>query len=144
MQNTWCLVILHDDIIKWKHFPRYWTFVRRITRSPVNSPHKGQCRGALMFSLIFARKKKRLSKESWFKTPSRSSWRHCNDLRDDRNEGYSSYFWNHVETLVEDIYKVNGICSNEHLLPNIIVRFQKYIRHMLLLTWIMLLCYFIN
>ena len=20
----------HDDVIKWKHFPRYWSFVRRI------------------------------------------------------------------------------------------------------------------
>ena len=43
---------LHDDVIKWKHFPRYWPFVRGIHRSPVNSPHKGQWRGALMFSLI--------------------------------------------------------------------------------------------
>ena len=42
----------HDDVIKWKHFPRYWPFVRGIYRSPVNSPHKGQWRGALIFSLI--------------------------------------------------------------------------------------------
>ena len=39
-----------DDVIKWKQF--------RVTgplcgNSPVNSPHKGQWRGALMFSLIF-------------------------------------------------------------------------------------------
>ena len=45
----------HDDVIKWKHFPRYWPFVRGIHRSPVNSLHKGQWRGALMFSLICAR-----------------------------------------------------------------------------------------
>ena len=45
----------HDDVIKWKHFPRYWPFVRGIHRSPVNSPHKGQWRGALMFTLISAR-----------------------------------------------------------------------------------------
>ena len=38
--------------MKWKYFPRYWPFVRGIHRSPVNSPHKGQWRGALMFSLI--------------------------------------------------------------------------------------------
>ena len=49
------LYIDHDDVIKWKHFPRYWPFVRGIHRSPVNSPHKGQWRGALMFSLICAR-----------------------------------------------------------------------------------------
>ena len=47
----------HDDVIKWKHFPCHWPFLRGIHRSPVNSPHKGQWRGAFMFSLI---------------------WRHCN------------------------------------------------------------------
>ena len=58
----------HDDVIKWKHFPRYWTFVRGIHWLPVNSPHKGQWH-------------KPLSKQSWcwwFETPSRSLWRHCN------------------------------------------------------------------
>ena len=35
-------------------FPHYWPFVREIRRTPVNSPHKGQWRGALMFSLICA------------------------------------------------------------------------------------------
>ena len=27
--------IIHDDVIKWKHFPRYWTFVRYCGDSPV-------------------------------------------------------------------------------------------------------------
>ena len=45
----------HDDVIQWKRFPRYWPFVWGIHRSPVNSPHKGQWCGALMFSLIGAR-----------------------------------------------------------------------------------------
>ena len=45
---------VHDDVIKWKNFLRYWPFVRGIHRSPVNSPHKGQWRGALMFSVICA------------------------------------------------------------------------------------------
>ena len=44
----------HDDVIKWKHFPRFWPFVRGIHRSTVNSPHKGQWRGALVLSLICA------------------------------------------------------------------------------------------
>ena len=43
-----------DWLIKWRHIPRYWPFVRGIHRSPVNSPHKGQWRGALVFSLIYA------------------------------------------------------------------------------------------
>ena len=41
---------LHDGVIKWTHFPRYWPFVRGIHRLRVNSPHKGQWRGALLFS----------------------------------------------------------------------------------------------
>ena len=45
---------LHYDDIKWKHFPRYWPFVRGIHRSPVNSPHKDQWRGASIFFLICA------------------------------------------------------------------------------------------
>ena len=65
----------------WRHqmatFPRYWPFVRGIHRSPVNSPHKGHWRGALMFSLIYARTKQ--SRRRWFETPSRSLWRHCNE-----------------------------------------------------------------
>ena len=42
----------YDDIIKWKHLPRYWPFVRGIHRSTVDSPHTGQWRGVLMFSFI--------------------------------------------------------------------------------------------
>ena len=45
---------IHDDVIKWKYFPRYWPFVQRIHWSLVNSPHKGQWHKALMFSLICA------------------------------------------------------------------------------------------
>ena len=35
-------------------FSRYWPFVPGIHRSPVNSPHKGQWRWALTFSLMCA------------------------------------------------------------------------------------------
>ena len=49
--NIWWV---HDDVIKWKHFPSYWPFVRGIHRSPVNFLHKGQWRGGLMFSFICA------------------------------------------------------------------------------------------
>ena len=63
----WVSSDIHDDVIKWKHFPRYWPFGREIHRSPVNSPHKGQWRGVLMFSLMCLNE--RLSKQSrgwWF------------------------------------------------------------------------------
>ena len=56
------MFVSHDDVIKWKHFPRYWPFVPGIHRSSVNSSHKGQWRGALMFSLICARINGRVNK----------------------------------------------------------------------------------
>ena len=66
---------VHDDVTKWKRFPRYWRIVWGIHRSPVKSPHKGQIHGALIFALIRLSKK---SRRRWFETPSRSLWRHCN------------------------------------------------------------------
>ena len=48
------MMVSHDDVINWKHFPRFWPLVRGIHRSPVNSSHKDQWREALMFSLICA------------------------------------------------------------------------------------------
>ena len=46
--------ITHYDVIKWKHFRRYWPVVRGIHRSRENSTHKGQWRVALKFYLICA------------------------------------------------------------------------------------------
>ena len=46
--------IFHDDVMKWKHFLCYWPFVWAIHQSLVNSPHKGQWCGALIFSVICA------------------------------------------------------------------------------------------
>ena len=49
--HWWCRKdrSLQHDVIKWWHFPRYWPFVWGTHRWPVNSPHKGQWRGPLMF-----------------------------------------------------------------------------------------------
>ena len=68
---TWMPQNFHDDVIKRKHFPRHWPFVWGIHRSPVNSPHKGQWRGALMFSLICAWKKRLINQSLgwWIETP---------------------------------------------------------------------------
>ena len=77
----------HDDVIKWKHFPRYWPFVRRIHGSPVDSPHKGKGHRAFMFSLICGPDKqlRKLSRRRWFGTPSRSLWRPRNKSPATRN-----------------------------------------------------------
>ena len=64
--------VVHDDVIKWKHFPRYWPFVWGIHRWPVNSQHKGQWRGALMLSLFCAWMYDWVNNRAWgwwFETP---------------------------------------------------------------------------
>ena len=73
---------------RWRHQMETFSALRALCadNSPVNSPHKGQSRRALMVSLICALNK-RLSKQSWgwwFETPSRSLWRHCNVHREKR------------------------------------------------------------
>ena len=56
-RNVLCFAtaVDHDDVIKWKYFPRYWPFVRGIHRSPVTRS----------FDVFFdLRLNKRLSKQS--------------------------------------------------------------------------------
>ena len=56
--NHWAMFMNYEWIIMTSSngiFPRYWSFLRVIHRSPVNSPHKGQWRGTLIFCLICVR-----------------------------------------------------------------------------------------
>ena len=74
-------LIIHDDVIKWEHFPRYWPFLRGIHRSPVNSPHKPVTRSFDVFYDL--RLNERLNKQSWswqFETQSRPLWCHGNAI----------------------------------------------------------------
>ena len=87
------VAVEHDDVIKWKHFPRYWPFVREIHRSSVNSPHNDRwtphtkASDAELWCFLWSadlRLNKRLSKHPWgwwFETPSRPLWRQCNEFR---------------------------------------------------------------
>ena len=64
---------LHDDVIKWKYFPRYWPFVwgEFSSQRPVT-------RGFDVFVELHLNKQ--LSKQSWrrwFETRLRSLWRNC-------------------------------------------------------------------
>ena len=72
----------HDDVIKWKHFPRYWPFARGIHRSSGKFP--AQRPVTRSFDVFFDfRLNKRLSKQSlgwWSETPPRSLWRQCNGI----------------------------------------------------------------
>ena len=67
----------HDDVIKWKHFRRYWPFLRGIHRSPVNSPHKGQWRGVCCFFDLC------LEKNGWW----------CTDLANTNRSHLGHYRW---------------------------------------------------
>ena len=54
-----------------------------IHRWPVDSLHKVNWRGALMFFYLCLNKRLgKQSKRRWFETPLRSLWRHCNVARD--------------------------------------------------------------
>ena len=84
-------------------------FVRGIHQQPVNSPHKGQRRGALMFFFICALNKQ-LSKQSWgwwFEMPSCSLWRYCNATNMwQMREHYGDVKWPlwHLELLVNQVF----------------------------------------
>ena len=67
-------VQIQDDVITWKHFPRYWPFVRGIHWSPVNSPPQRPVTRSFDF-FCDLRLNNRLSKQLWgwlFETQSRS------------------------------------------------------------------------
>ena len=69
----------HDDVIKWKYFPRNWPFLRE----PVPGEFPAQRPVTRSFDVFFdLRLNKRLSKQPrgwWFETPAWSLWRHRND-----------------------------------------------------------------
>ena len=71
----------HDDVIKWKHFHRHWSFVREIHRSAGNSPQRPVTGSFDVFFDLTVNK--RLSKQPWgwwFETHSPPLWRHSNVL----------------------------------------------------------------
>ena len=72
---------VHEDVIKWKHFPRYWPFVRG--NPPVIGGFPSQRPVTRSFDVFFdLRQNNRLSKQSqgwWFETPPSPLWRHCNE-----------------------------------------------------------------
>ena len=65
--------IYHDDVIKWKHFPRFGPVVMGMPS------HRPVTRGFdIFFDLCLNKRLSEQSKRWWYKTPSRSLWSHCN------------------------------------------------------------------
>ena len=75
------LLTHHDDVIKWRYFPRYWPLVRGI-HPPVPDEFPSQRPVTRSFDVFFdLRVNKPLIKQSkgwWFETTSCLLWRHCN------------------------------------------------------------------
>ena len=97
--------IYHDDVIKRKHFPHYWPFVRGIYRSPVNSPHIGQWRGAFFF----------------WSPPLINGWvnnREAGDFR--RNRA-------HYDAIVMHVWSTSLYAT--HVMPSLI---HRYLAHLLI------------
>ena len=73
------IYIFHDDVIKWKHFPRNWPLCGEFT-GPGEFPTQRPV--ARSFGVFFdLRLNKRLSKQPWgwwFETPLWSLWCQCN------------------------------------------------------------------
>ena len=79
-------VLQHDDIMKWKHFPRYWPFVGGIHRTRWSPRTKAS--DAKLWCFLDLRPNIQLSKQSWgwwFKTPSRLLRHHRNEMTTKRH-----------------------------------------------------------
>ena len=82
--RRWNLTIpyfpIQDDVIKWKHFPRYWSSVWGIPQWIFPAQRPVTQRFGVFFDL---RLNKKLSEQPWgwwFETPSFPLWRHCNGI----------------------------------------------------------------
>ena len=86
------------EVIKCRHFPQYWPFVRGIHRSPVNSQRPVTQSFDVFFDLRLNKRLSRSSKYRWFETPSRPLWDHSNV----NNDFASSYIsgWNSKLTII--------------------------------------------
>ena len=93
----------HDDVIKWKHFPRYCPLCGEFTgKFPSQKPVTRS------FDMFFdLRLNKRLSNQrsGWsFETPLCSLWRHCNRI----SEKFNDFFVNIGPTLARTFEKIKG------------------------------------
>ena len=99
----------HDDVIKWKHFPRNWPFVRRIHRSRW-IPHT-KASDAELWCFLLSAPDWRLSKQPWgwwFQTPSWSLWRQSNVLLK-LCLNLDQFAWHHRSSLAHTVITITAM-----------------------------------
>ena len=97
-----------DDVIKWKHFPRYWPFVGGNHRSPAGgfpSQKPVTRRFDVLFGLRLNSWLRKRSRRWWFETPSCSLWCHCNGIH------VNSWTINTKQCTIETVSIFYGIYS---------------------------------
>ena len=73
-------VLGHDDVIKWKCVPCYWPFVwDSIVHRLILLTKTCDAELWFFFNLCLNKRLGKQSKCQWFETPSRLSWRQCNE-----------------------------------------------------------------
>ena len=106
--------VKYDDVIKWKHFPRYWPFVRGIHHSRWILHTKTS--DAELWCFFDMRLNKRLSKQPWgwwFETPpSWSLWRQCNENRKKRYEDLTELWGILLQNLYISFVRIRVYFSN--------------------------------
>ena len=105
----------HDDVIKWKHFPRNWPFVRGIHRSRGEFPTQRPVTRS--FDVFFhLRLDKRLNKQSrcwWFETLSGPLWRHG-------NECWLIVNWTNGDKFQSHSHRDSSIYIREHAFEHVV------------------------
>ena len=127
----------HDDVIKWKRFPRYWPIVRGLHRS---GEFPAQWPVTRSFDVYFhLRLNKRLSRQLWgwwFERPPWSLWRQCNvPIMPWQPVKYITNIWskdiNQMQkrrwSVVKWVYENKQSCMSA--LFNLIIHFVHFVFH---------------
>ena len=110
----------NDDVIKWKHFPRYWPFVRGMRRWLVISlTQASDAEFDVFLNLCLNKRLSKQSRHRWLETLSRWLWRHGDVFPFfPENIGIASHLrrWSHVTQMI-NILPLIRAWPNAHLLP---------------------------
>ena len=116
VHTAWQVSSTHDDVIKWKHFPRCPFCAGN---SPVSGEFPAQRPVTRSFEVFFdLRPNKRLSKQSWgwwFKTLSSPLWRHRNALVKFQTNWLSYWHRSKMAAILQRPFSRNCSCFDSNL-----------------------------